>query len=551
MGTYVVLARKWRSAQFKDIVGQGHIVRTLMNSIRTDRIHHAYLFCGSRGIGKTSIARIFSKAIRCEARSEKDGWLYSCDQCASCKEITQTHSVDVIEIDGASNNGVDAIREIRENAKFLPASGQKKIYIIDEVHMLTTAAFNALLKTLEEPPEHVLFIFATTESHKIPATILSRCQRYDFGRVSVSQIHPHLKNITQQEGIEAEPSALTLIAKSAEGSMRDALSLLDQVIAYSGKKVTELSVRESLGLIAQTQVLEILRGVLERDSKKALHQVEQVYQGGQDLRTLARALLESIHALLLIRVGASDQELQERSAEERKELDALAPLRPIEELELLFQVIHHGIESLARSPHPKIILDILLIKCAEAEGLSPVPTQDLHPRSSTSLAAPALPAPTNPPAPVKNTTTAVATPPTSEPKAKTIEGLIALIRKTRPFLASVLEYAGDIVLPTGPGESLLLRFREEDSHKKDQLSGRDYTKQLQQSAETYFGFPVMIQLESVRLAKVESIAVKKEKDRQSRESKAREALESHPLVREARSLFGGEFSKIELKGVSD
>src|SRR5271163_4831020 len=206
--SYIVLARKWRPAQFSDIVGQGHVVRTLVNAIRSERIHQAYLFTGSRGIGKTSIARIFAKAIRCEQTQTTKDWLTSCDKCSSCREITLGSGVDVIEIDGASNNGVEAVREIRENAKYLPSNGTRKIYIIDEVHMLTTAAFNALLKTLEEPPAHVIFIFATTEPHKIPATILSRCQRFHFRRVTNAQIQPHLAHICGLEKVDAEPGAL-------------------------------------------------------------------------------------------------------------------------------------------------------------------------------------------------------------------------------------------------------------------------------------------------------------------------------------------------------
>jgi len=195
MTSYIALARKWRPARFSDIVGQSAVVRTLMNAIHTGRVHHAYLLTGSRGIGKTSIARILSKTIRCQNTSWKNEFLFSCDECSSCKEISTGNSVDVIEIDGASNNGVDAIREIRESSKFLPSSGQKKIYIVDEVHMLTTAGFNALLKTLEEPPAHVLFILARTEPHKIPATILSRCQRFDLKRVTPAQVQSRLVEI--------------------------------------------------------------------------------------------------------------------------------------------------------------------------------------------------------------------------------------------------------------------------------------------------------------------------------------------------------------------
>ncbi len=369
MSSYVVLARKWRPGQFADIVGQTSVVRTLMNTIRAKRIHHAYLLTGSRGIGKTSIARIFAKAIRCEATAtQADGYLFSCDQCSSCKEIGLSTSVDVIEIDGASNNGVDAIREIRENAKFLPSFGSKKIYIIDEVHMLTTAAFNALLKTLEEPPDHVIFVFATTEAHKIPATILSRLQRFDLRKVTIAQIQTRLKQVLDAEKVEIEAGALSLIARAAEGGMRDALSILDQVIGFSGTPVTVEAVHESIGLIGTQVLVNILAGIFKRDPIAALSLVQSAYDQGQDLKIVAKGILELLHSCLLAKVGVENAWL-EYSEENRIELSGLLHLREIEEIELFFQAFHHGLETIARAPQPKLNLDVLIIKCATADAL--------------------------------------------------------------------------------------------------------------------------------------------------------------------------------------
>ncbi len=316
-----------------------------MNAIRTGRIHQAYLMTGSRGIGKTSIARIFAKAVRCpdvKTADSPESWLVSCGQCPSCKEIASGNSVDVIEIDGASNNGVDAVREIRENAKYMPATGGKKIYIIDEVHMLTTAAFNALLKTLEEPPAHVIFIFATTEPHKIPATILSRCQRFDLRRVTLAQIQGRLSQVCQAEGIETEAGALALVARAAEGSMRDSLSLLDQVIAYSGQKITTQSARESVGLIEGQTLMQVLRGVLGRKPLDALAAVDQAYQQGHDLKVLTRSLIEFLYGAILAKVGSTGSTGLELSQDEWSELQELTTLRSLEEMELIFQALHQG-----------------------------------------------------------------------------------------------------------------------------------------------------------------------------------------------------------------
>jgi len=250
---YEVLARKWRPQVFQDVIGQEHITQTLINAINTERFAHAYLFSGARGVGKTSVARILAKAANCRQRSEGN----PCNRCQSCIDITDGSSVDVQEIDGASNRGIDEIRELRENIKYMPSSGRFRVYIIDEVHMLTLPAFNALLKTLEEPPAHVKFIFATTEPHKVPVTILSRCQRFDFKRIPLVQLVDQLEKIARSEDINIDRSGICMIAREAEGGMRDAESLLDQVASYSGEKIEDRDIIDILGIIDRDLVFDI------------------------------------------------------------------------------------------------------------------------------------------------------------------------------------------------------------------------------------------------------------------------------------------------------
>ncbi len=592
-----------------------------MNAIRTGRIHQAYLMTGSRGIGKTSIARIFAKAVRCPEAKTAEGpesWLVSCGQCPSCKEIASGNSVDVIEIDGASNNGVDAVREIRENAKYMPATGGKKIYIIDEVHMLTTAAFNALLKTLEEPPAHVIFIFATTEPHKIPATILSRCQRFDLRRVTLAQIQGRLNQVCQAEGIETEAGALALVARAAEGSMRDSLSLLDQVIAYSGQKITTQSARESVGLIEGQTLMQVLRGVLARKPLDAMAAVDQAYQQGHDLKVLTRSLIEFLYGAILAKVGSTGSTGLELSQDEWSELQELTSLRSLEEMELIFQALHQGVEWIARSPQPKIVLDVLLIKCATAEGLavsepgastgtpagggrptvaaaasatsasaaaarvvSPSASPQKPASASPAVAAPAAQAPAHAPAaaaPVQSAapvTTAPsvsrapvasfgATPsvspalaaPSLAPAApsaaqavgpRSFEGLIQHIRRTRPLLASFLEHAHCDELPDASSAdkaTLGLSFAAADNSFRDQLQNRTYSEQLLNLSKEYFGFTVRPRFSISEQG--ESPAVRRERERRAREDAAREAVRNHPMITEARALFGGELGPIEL-----
>jgi len=278
--SYLVLARKWRPQLFEEVVGQRHITRTLQNAISQKRVAHAFLFTGARGVGKTSSARILAKALNCETGPR----INPCNQCTNCQEVTRGTSMDVIEIDGASNRGIDEIRELRENVRYTPAKSRYKIYIIDEVHMLTKEAFNALLKTLEEPPPHVIFIFATTEPHKIPATILSRCQRYDFKRIPFREVIGSLKRIVEEEEIQISQRGFLAIAQESEGSLRDAESLLDQVIAYAGKNIRDEDIAEVLGLIDRKMLSDTIEAIADRDAERCMEVIEHVYHFGYDLQ---------------------------------------------------------------------------------------------------------------------------------------------------------------------------------------------------------------------------------------------------------------------------
>src|SRR5512135_2943846 len=294
--SYQVLARKWRPQVFEDVVGQGHITRTLQNAIASGRLAHAFLFSGPRGVGKTTTARILAKALNCaEGPTPRP-----CGKCDSCVETAAGTSVDVIEIDGASNRGIEHIRELREAVKYAPVGGKNKVYVIDEVHMLTNEAFNALLKTLEEPPPHVIFIFATTEPQKIPATIHSRCQRYGFKRIALSEIAAKLREIATKEGITVSEQGLVMIARAAEGSMRDSQSLLDQALSYSGMTIADRDLQTILGAVAQETLRTFADGLFAQDAAVLLGQVDQLLEQGQDMRQFLVGLVEHIRNLIVI-----------------------------------------------------------------------------------------------------------------------------------------------------------------------------------------------------------------------------------------------------------
>jgi DNA polymerase III subunit gamma/tau len=364
--SYLVLARKWRPQTFAEVVGQPHVTRTLQNAIAKNRIAHAYLFCGARGVGKTSVARIFAKTLNCLAPDSSA----PCNQCSNCREITQGNAVDVLEIDGASNRGIDSIRDLRETVRYRPAKSRHKIYIIDEVHMLTTEAFNALLKTLEEPPEHVLFFFATTEPHKIPATILSRCQRFDFRRISTQELVEHLRHISAEEQAGLPEGVLYAIAREADGSMRDAQSLLEQILAFSGDDLTGEDILDILGIVDRRSIQRAAAAVLEGDARTCLEVVDDLYRRGIDCRRFCQQLCDSFRNLLVLASGGHGVEsLLDLPEDEILVLKNQLGKTSVESLHLIFQLVLKAEEEIRRSSLPRTTLEMLLLRLTQLPQL--------------------------------------------------------------------------------------------------------------------------------------------------------------------------------------
>ncbi|MBI4372460.1 MAG: DNA polymerase III subunit gamma/tau [Candidatus Omnitrophica bacterium] len=362
---YLIFARKFRPQTFDEVVGQEPITTTLKNAISKGRIAQSFLFTGSRGVGKTSTARIFAKALNCEKGPSPT----PCNQCSICEEITQGISLDILEIDGASNRGIDEIRNLRENVKFKPARGRYKVYIIDEVHMLTGEAFNALLKTLEEPPEHVKFIFATTEVHKVPLTILSRCQRFNFRRIPTDEMVEKLKEIAKEEKIKVSAKALFMIAKSSEGSLRDAESLLDQLASSSGGEIKESDITFSLGLADTDIYFSLLESLKAKDAKAVLHLVNEIAEQGKDLIQFSKGLLELFRNLLVLAVGEGTEKLVE-SAED--ELDQLVKMKndfSREELLFALTLLQQLSREIRWSDTPRFLVESCLLKIASRADL--------------------------------------------------------------------------------------------------------------------------------------------------------------------------------------
>lgn len=366
--SYTALYRKFRPTAFEDVKGQEHIITTLQNQIKANRIGHAYLFCGTRGTGKTTVAKIFAKAVNCEHPVNGS----PCGECAMCRSITAGTSMNVIEIDAASNNGVDNIREIREEVTYRPTEGKYKVYIIDEVHMLSIGAFNALLKTLEEPPEYVIFILATTEVHKIPITILSRCQHYDFKRITIDTISARMQELMDAEQVEVEEKAIRYIAKAADGSMRDALSLLDQCIAfYLGQKLTYDHVLEVLGAVDTDVFSRLLRSILARDVPKVLDMVEELVMQGRELTQLATDFTWYLRNLLLVKTSDSIEDVLDVSSENLAQLKEEAQMIEVDMLLRYIRIFSELSGQLKYATQKRVLLEVALIKlCTPAMEVS-------------------------------------------------------------------------------------------------------------------------------------------------------------------------------------
>jgi DNA polymerase III subunit gamma/tau len=444
---YQVIARKYRPQRFADVVGQEHVTQTLTNAIQQKRIAHAYLFCGPRGTGKTTIARIFAKCLNATGGPKVD----FDDKDFHAQEITEGRSLDVLEIDGASNNGVEQVRELRETCKYAPANSQFKIYIIDEVHMLSTAAFNALLKTLEEPPAHVKFMFATTDPEKVLPTILSRCQRFDLRRIPAALITEHLADIAKKEKVKIDEAALYAIARGADGGMRDAESTLDQLISFCGDKIEEADVLSMFGLAAESQILKLSKAVLDGEIQTALTQLNELAQGGKDLGRLLGDLLNHFRNLLIYQISRGDLNLLEVSEAEIAALKEQSSLAGSDALTRILETLANAELNLRDAASRKILVEVTLLKAIEARNSMPIDAvlKQLNQlrgggsavASTSSASAPAAPAAR----PATKAHQAIATPPVlheSQPVSGELSDLwvklIDSVGRVSPFTRSYL-----------------------------------------------------------------------------------------------------------------
>ncbi len=485
--SYQVLARKYRPQNFEEVVGQEAVVATLKNAITAKRLHHAYLFSGARGIGKTSLARIFAKAINCE----KGPAPIPCNQCTFCREITEGNCLDVHEIDGASNTSVEDVRELREGLKFLPAAARDKIYIIDEVHMLSTSAFNALLKTLEEPPPHVIFLFATTEVHKIPATILSRCQRFDLRRIPLPQILTQLQAICEREKVKAMEDVLLLLAREGEGSLRDAQSLLDQAIAYSGGQLSVETISSMLGLVDTTTLYQLTEAVIQGETEKALLCANEVYEKGHDLKQFAIQWLEHWRNLFVYKSTQSDKTLQGFTEAEKEIVFEQSKKVSVSTLDVGFYLLQRGIEEIARSEFPQFILEALTIRLSHASEL--VNIREVVEQLKGNWVSPS-------PVKAQAKSPAISSPPL-------LKKFIEQVASKRPQLGSLLDHVkkfsiceDKIYLQTDPQGIWLDMLRERKP-------------QLEEMATEFFGkgYPIVIQGEALPLGGTVEVARPEEK----------------------------------------
>jgi DNA polymerase-3 subunit gamma/tau len=450
--SYQVIARKYRPQRFSDVVGQEHVTQTLAQAISQKRIAHAYIFCGPRGTGKTTVARIFAKCLNCTAGPNANFDVAD----PKCVEIAEGRSIDVMEIDGASNNGVEQVRELRETVKYSPASSQFKIYIIDEVHMLSTAAFNALLKTLEEPPAHVKFLFATTDPEKVLPTILSRCQRFDLRRIPVPLIVKQLKEICINEKVEAETAALDAIARGCDGGMRDAESALDQLISFCGNKIVESDVLAMYGLTAQSQLLAITNAIMSGDAALALRELDSLAKGGKDLGRLLGDLLRHFRNLLLFQVSKGDLSLIEASETETATLAQQTSSLTTDALTRIMEVLSQCEMNLRDAASKKILIEIAVLKAIQARGSMSLDTvlkqlQQLRTEAPIAAPRPAIPVPAAP----------VPTTPTPVPVAAPVHAPVPALAKPAPILAPpALAPAPHAPTPTAPAAQVTLSKEE-------------------------------------------------------------------------------------------
>ncbi|MEW5979039.1 MAG: DNA polymerase III subunit gamma/tau [Acidobacteriota bacterium] len=556
--SYQVIARKWRPQTFDEVVGQSPATRTLKNAILHDRIAHAYLFAGSRGVGKTTTARILAKALNCV----QGPTVNPCNQCDPCREITAGSAMDVLEIDAASNRGIDEIRELRENVRYAAARDRFKVFIIDEVHMLTTEAFNALLKTLEEPPPQVVFILATTELHKVPSTVLSRCQQFNFRAIAHQEILDRLLHITGQDQIRIEESALNAIVRAAEGSMRDAQSLLDQVISFCGREVSEDQVRDLLGLIPYQLLEDLTSAIAEADGRRVLRLVEELVESGRNLQHFLREFLTHLRNLLMVKIVGTDREVVPLPAAELNRLVEAANHFSEEDLTRFFSILSAAENELRWSSQPRFHLEIGLIKLVQAKRLVPLERvlagleenpksgpNDIPARTSSQL-------PKSPP--VSRFTSAAAAVrlqaqsqtedlPKSFVQADSSKGMEqwkTAVSARSPMLSSILDHAAGIEWGQ---DTVNIRFHPRDRFHYEMLNSAENLQVIQQVAESVCGVPKSFRIQLNTEAEsqlVEPTGSEAQPGRQGSDSLL-ERVKRDPAVKSFVDVFHAEIADIK------
>jgi DNA polymerase III subunit gamma/tau len=512
--SYLALARKWRPRNFAELAGQEHVMRALVNALQTGRVHHAFLFTGTRGVGKTTIARILAKSLNCESGVTPT----PCGVCSACREIDEGRFVDLIEVDAASRTKVDDTRELLDNVQYAPARGRYKVYLIDEVHMLSAHSFNALLKTLEEPPPHVKFLLATTDPQKLPVTVLSRCLQFNLKRFPPGMIFKRLTEIATAEQLDFEPEALRLVARAAEGSMRDALSLLDQVIAFGGGRLTAEDTRTMLGTLDRSQVFAIVDALIARDAKAILACVDSLDERAPDYREVLAELAALLQKLALLQ-AVPDLQLDEAEDSEtcRRLASALGP----EDTQLFYQIAIVGRRDLELAPDPRagfemVLLRMLAFGVAEGARVSPVSAP-----AAVSRTAPAAPTASAAPA------TIAGAPPAAG------EGTWPQIVAAMNLGGMVRQLASHCTLLGKQGNRLQLLLDADGEHFRTST----LEDKLTQALSTYYGEPVRLEI-SVGAAAIDTPARQQKQAAGDRLQNARDALENDPNVRAMRDMFG-------------
>jgi DNA polymerase-3 subunit gamma/tau len=557
--SYQVLARKWRPQTFEEVIGQMHVSQTLKNAIRQGKIAHAFLFSGERGVGKTSLARILAKALNCHSKPEPTE--IPCNICPSCIEITAGNSMDVLEIDGASNTGVDDVRILRENVRYKPARDRYKVYIIDEVHMLSKAAFNALLKTLEEPPPHTIFMFATTEPEKLPDTIISRCLRFDLKRIATQEIIAQLERLLQDEQIHISKRGLFLIARAAEGSMRDAQSLLDRILAYCPDEVKDADIEELLGRVDRSFLFKITEALTAADPEGSLTALNTIYESGFDLRQFYYAYLEHLRDLMVAKVSSGSLAWMDMPEEELKEVVRLAQTVSAENLQRLFRLWYAAENEINQSPLPKVALEMCLLEMIHAQQSIPIDEvlQKLDALQQKIASAPGAHSPvwSAPPKsaapagkhePVKNSAASgypapaeAAEQPATVVAEGTAEkrdasGFLAFVRQRNLPLASQLEH-GTMRLQ---GEELLIELSA-DSFFLETINDRETGNKIKELCAEFFKKQLKVTVAPVKKAQQDAGSPPKELDRKK---KVHDAMHN-PLIQKIVETFEGEIVEVK------